>query len=63
MDQIGLLGLVKGKKKVYREWKQEWVTWKKYKEVVWAARDQVRKAKTQTELNLARDKKENKKKF
>ena len=29
-----LLGLVKGKKKVYREWKQEWVTWKKYKEVV-----------------------------
>jgi len=37
--------------------------WEDYKEVVQAARDQVRKAKTQIELNLARDIKENKKKF
>jgi len=45
------------------EWKQEQITWEDYKEIVQAARVQVRKAKTQTELNLARDIKGNKKKF
>ena len=45
------------------EWKQEWVTWEDYKEVVQAARDQVRKAKTQIELKLARDVKGSKKKL
>ena len=55
--------MLKPKKKAYREWKQEQVTWEGYTEFVQAARDQVRKAETQTELNLARDKKENKKKF
>jgi len=25
-------GLLQHKKKVYREWKQEWVTWEDYKE-------------------------------
>jgi len=57
------LGLLRCKNKVYREWKQELVTWVNYKEVVQAAKDQVRKAKTQIELNLARDIKGNKKKF
>lgn len=37
------------------EWKQERVTWQDYKEAVPAARDRVRKAKTQIKLNLARD--------
>ena len=58
-----LLDLLKNKKKVHREWKQEQVTWESYKEVVRAARDQVRKAKTQIELNLARNTKGNKRKF
>jgi len=41
----------------------EQVTWEDYKEAVWAAKDQVRKAKTQIELNLDRDINRNKKKF
>ena len=51
------------KKKFYIEWKQEQVTWKDYKEVLQASRDQVKKVKTQIKLNLARDIKRNKKKF
>ena len=51
------------KKKVYREWKQERVTWEDYRDIIRAARDRVRKAKTHIELNLARDTKENKNKF
>ena len=58
-----LLPFILRKKEVHREWKQEWVTWEGYREVVQTPRDQVRKAKTQTELNLARDTKGNKKKF
>ena len=38
-------------------------TWKDYKEVVRAARNQVRKAKTQIESNLGRDIKGNENKF
>ena len=57
------MDIVKCKKKVYREWKQKRVTWEDHKEVVRAARDQVRKAETQIELNLARDVKGNKKNF
>lgn len=45
------------------EWKEERVTWEDYKEVFRTARDQVRNAKTQTELNLARGIKGNKKKL
>jgi len=40
-----LLGLIKYKKKVCREWKQKLVTWADCK-VVRAAMDQVRKPKT-----------------
>jgi len=50
-----LLDLLKHRKKVYREWKQEWLTWEDYIEVFQAARDWIRKAKIQIELNLARD--------
>ncbi|GAB0207656.1 mitochondrial enolase superfamily member 1 [Grus japonensis] len=58
-----LLGKVKQKKEGYRGWKQGQVAWEEYRETVPAARDQVRKAKAQTELNLARDVKDNKKSF
>ncbi|GAB0183728.1 mitochondrial enolase superfamily member 1 [Grus japonensis] len=56
-----LLGKVKHKKEAYRGWKQGQVAWEEYREIVWAARDQVRKAKALIELNLARDVKDNKK--
>jgi len=58
-----LLDKVKHKKKASRGWKQGQVAWEKYREIVRAARDQVRKAKALTELNLARDIKGNKKSF
>ncbi|GAB0202862.1 hypothetical protein GRJ2_002751800 [Grus japonensis] len=58
-----LLGKLKHKKKAYRGWKQGQVAWEEYRETVQASRDQVRKAKALTELNLARDIKGNKKSF
>ncbi|KFV12158.1 hypothetical protein N339_01881, partial [Pterocles gutturalis] len=58
-----LLDLLQQKNKIYREWKQEQVSWEVYKAAVQTARDQVRKAKAQTELNLSRDIKGNKKTF
>ena len=50
-----LLGKLKHKKEAYRGWKQGQAAWEESKETVRAARDQVRKAKALTELNLARD--------
>ncbi|GAB0206203.1 mitochondrial enolase superfamily member 1 [Grus japonensis] len=58
-----LLGKVKHKKEAFRGWKQGQVAWEEYRETVRAAREQVRKAKALTELNLARDVKGNKKSF
>ncbi|GAB0188257.1 mitochondrial enolase superfamily member 1 [Grus japonensis] len=58
-----LLGKVKHKKEAYRGQKQGQVAWEEYREIVQAARDQVRKAKALIELNLARDVKDNKKSF
>ncbi|GAB0180073.1 mitochondrial enolase superfamily member 1 [Grus japonensis] len=58
-----LLGKLKHKKEAYRRWKQGQVAWEEYRETVQAARDQVRKAKTLIELNLAADVKGNKKIF
>ncbi|KGL96755.1 hypothetical protein N301_11125, partial [Charadrius vociferus] len=58
-----LLDMIKGKKEAYREWKQGRVAWEEYREIVQAARDQVRQAKAQLELNLSRDIKTNKKSF
>ncbi|GAB0176539.1 mitochondrial enolase superfamily member 1 [Grus japonensis] len=54
---------LKHKKEANRGWKQGQVAWEEYRELVRAARDQVRKAKALTELNLARDVKSNKKSF
>ncbi|KAK4810544.1 hypothetical protein QYF61_004507 [Mycteria americana] len=58
-----LLAKLKHKKEAYRGWKQGQVTWEQYRDIVRAPRDEVRKAKAQMELNLARDLKENKKGF
>ena len=46
-----------------RKWKQDCVAWEEYKVVVQIYRDGIRKAKAQTELNLARVVKNNKKGF
>ncbi|KFW65086.1 hypothetical protein AS28_14346, partial [Pygoscelis adeliae] len=58
-----LLAKLKHRKEAYRRWKQGQVAWGEYREIVRAARDQVRKAKALTELNLAGDIKGNKKGF
>ncbi|KGL87978.1 hypothetical protein N301_00234, partial [Charadrius vociferus] len=58
-----LLEKLKQKKEAYRGWKQGQVAWEEYREIVQAAMDQVRKAKAQIELNLARDVKGYKKSF
>jgi len=58
-----LLDKLKHKKKAYRGWKQGQVASKEYREMLRAARDQVRKAKALIELNLASDIKGNMKIF
>jgi len=54
-----LLYKLKQKKEAYRGWKQGQEAWDEYREIVRVAREQVRKAKALTELNLARDVKGN----
>ncbi|PKU46884.1 hypothetical protein llap_2857 [Limosa lapponica baueri] len=54
---------LKLKKEAYRGQKQGQVAWEEHREIVRAARDQVRQAKAQTKLNLARDIKGNKNSF
>ena len=49
---------LKQKKEAYRGWKQGQVAWEEYREIVQVAREQVRKAKALTQLNMARDVKE-----
>uniref|UniRef100_A0A8V5GU01 Uncharacterized protein n=1 Tax=Melopsittacus undulatus TaxID=13146 RepID=A0A8V5GU01_MELUD len=51
------------KKEAYKRWKQGQAAWDEYRDVVQDVRDQVRKAKAQLELNLARDVKDNRKGF
>ncbi|KAK4821805.1 hypothetical protein QYF61_003834 [Mycteria americana] len=58
-----LLDKLKHKKEAYRGWKQGQVAWEEYREIVRAARDQLRKAKAPIALNLARDVKGNKESF
>ncbi|KFQ47588.1 hypothetical protein N333_10656, partial [Nestor notabilis] len=58
-----LLRKLRGKKEAYRRWKRGQVVWEEYRTTVREARDQVRKAKAQLELNLARDVKDNRKGF
>ena len=51
------------KKEAYRGRKQGQAAWEEYREITRVAREQVRKAKALTELNLASDVKGNKKAF
>jgi len=46
-----------------RQWKQGQVSWEEYRDAAQLCRDEVRKAKAQLELNLARNTKNNKKGF
>ncbi|KFQ80797.1 hypothetical protein N335_00574, partial [Phaethon lepturus] len=55
-----LLGKLKGKKEMHRQWKQGQGSWDEYRDVAWLCRDVVRRAKVQLELNLTRDTKNNK---
>ncbi|PKU43628.1 hypothetical protein llap_6060 [Limosa lapponica baueri] len=55
-----LLGKLKGKKEIHRQWKQEQVSWEEYRDAAQLCKDDVRKAKAQLELKLARDTKNNK---
>jgi len=50
-----LVDKFKHKKEAYRGWKQGQAAWEQYREIVQAARDQVRKAKGLIKLNVARD--------
>jgi len=58
-----LLDTVKHENEACRGWKQGQVAWEEYREIVQAVRDQVRKAKALSELNLDRDVKGNRKSF
>uniref|UniRef100_A0A8B9FZE2 E3 ubiquitin protein ligase n=1 Tax=Amazona collaria TaxID=241587 RepID=A0A8B9FZE2_9PSIT len=58
-----LLSKIRRKKEAYKRWKQGQAAGEGYRDVVWEARDQVRKAKAHLELNLARDVKDNRKGF
>jgi len=54
---------LKGKRELHRQWKQGQVSWEDYRATAQLCRDEVRRAKAQLELNLARDAKNNKKGF
>ena len=58
-----LLDKLKSKKEAYRGWKQGRVDWVEYRETVRVTGNQIRQAKAQRELNLARGTKDNKKKL
>jgi len=58
-----ILAKLQQKKEAYRGRKQGQVAWEEYREIVRVAREQVRKAKALTELNLVRNVKRNKKAF
>ena len=54
---------LKGKKNIHEQWKKGLSTFKEYRDVVSACRDATRKAKTLSELNLAKEVKDNRKRF
>lgn len=58
-----MLVKLNGKKEMHRQWKQRQVSWEGYRNTAWLCRDRVRKAMARLELNLARDKKNNKRAF
>ncbi|KFR09813.1 hypothetical protein N306_03128, partial [Opisthocomus hoazin] len=58
-----MLVKLRKKRELHRQWKQGLASWEEYREASRLCRDEVRKAKAQLELNLARDAKNNKKGF
>jgi len=50
-----LLAIFKHKKEAYTGWGQGWVTWKEYRNIVQASRDEARSAKAQKEFKVAKD--------
>jgi len=56
-------GQAKGKRELHRQWKQGQVFREEYRDAARLCRDEVRRAKAQLELNLARDARNNKKGF
>ncbi|KFQ24264.1 hypothetical protein N331_08672, partial [Merops nubicus] len=58
-----LLVRLKDKMRLHKQWKQGQGSWGEYRDTAWLCGDEVRKARVQLELNLARDAKENKKGF
>jgi len=54
---------LKDKKEMHRQWKQAQVSWEEYRDAARFCKDDVRKAKAQLELNLAKDAKNNKRGF
>ena len=54
---------LKGKKNIHDQWKKGLSTCKEYRNVVSACRDATRKAKALSEFNLAKEVKDNKKRF
>ncbi|CAM4545620.1 unnamed protein product [Lepidochelys olivacea] len=58
-----ILAALKYKKGAYKKWKIGQMTRDEYKNIAWACRSEIRKAKSHLELQLARDVKSNKKGF
>ncbi|CAM5148340.1 unnamed protein product [Eretmochelys imbricata] len=58
-----ILADLKHKKEAYKKWKIGQMTREEYKNIAWACRSEIRKAKSHLELQLARDVKSNKKGF
>ncbi|KFV69128.1 hypothetical protein N307_09661, partial [Dryobates pubescens] len=58
-----LLVKLKGNMGLNGKWKEGQASWEEHRDVAWLCRNEVRKAKAQLELNLARDVKKNKKGF
>ncbi len=54
---------LKGKKNIHEQWKKGLSTCKEYRNVVSACRGATRKAKALSEFNLAKEVKDNKKRF
>ena len=55
--------LVKIKKKMHRQWKQDQVNWEEYRDAAGLCRDRTSKAKAQLELDLAKGARKNKNSF
>ncbi|CAM4651557.1 unnamed protein product [Lepidochelys kempii] len=58
-----ILADLKHKKEAYKKWKVGHMTREEYKNIAWACRNEIRRAKSHLELQLARDVQSNKKGF